>query len=71
MENRDESMRKSLSMGNLNLHSCNNVLDLNTAAAVYNVADDNSASADNAGYLSDGFIHNKRRKAAHERKKGS
>ncbi|XP_022985491.1 probable transcription factor At5g61620 [Cucurbita maxima] len=73
MENRDESMRKSLSMGNLNLHSCNNVLDLNTAAAVAavnNVADDNSASADNAGYLSDGFIHNKRRKAAHERKKG-
>ncbi|XP_038876691.1 probable transcription factor At5g61620 [Benincasa hispida] len=77
MDNRDESMRKSLSMGNLNLHACsNNVLDLNNnaaaAAAVNNLAGDNAvaASADDAGYLSDGLIHNKRRKAAHERKKG-
>ncbi|XP_050943234.1 probable transcription factor At5g61620 isoform X2 [Cucumis melo] len=72
MENRDESMRKSLSMGNLNLHSsCNNVLDLNNnTTAVNNVTGDNAASADDSGYLSDGLIHNKRRKAAHERKKG-
>ncbi|KGN53172.1 probable transcription factor At5g61620 [Cucumis sativus] len=73
MENRDESMRKSLSMGNLNLHSCNNVLDLNNTTTVNNVTGDNTAAAastDDAGYLSDGLIHNKRRKAAHERKKG-
>lgn len=74
MENRDESMRKSLSMGNLNLHACNNVLDLNNVAAAsavnYLAGDNAAASADDAGYLSDGLIHNKRRKAAHERKKG-
>lgn len=72
VENRDESMRKSLSMGNL-IHACNNVVDLNNnalAAAVNNVAGDHSAAGDDSGYLSDGLIHNKRRKAAHERKKG-
>lgn len=30
-----------------------------------------NVGADDAGYLSDGLIHNKKRKAAHERKKGT
>ncbi|KAG7030864.1 putative transcription factor [Cucurbita argyrosperma subsp. argyrosperma] len=66
MDNGDESMRKSLSMGNLNIHVCNH----NAAAAGNNVACYNAAVGDDGGYLSDGLIHNKKRKAALERKKG-
>ncbi|KAL6123407.1 hypothetical protein ACLB2K_075929 [Fragaria x ananassa] len=58
MERQKDSIKKSYSMGNLqaagNGDQNNNI----------NVGDDD------AGYLSDGLIHNKKRKAAHERKKG-
>ncbi|XP_068314706.1 probable transcription factor At5g61620 [Pyrus communis] len=58
LENQEDSMKKSYSMGNL--HTDGNG-DHNN----------NAIGADHdAGYLSDGLIHNKRHKAAHERKKG-
>lgn len=68
MENNDESIRKSLSMGNL-IHACNNGVDHNNAAAA-GAGANNAGAGDDGGYLSDGLIHNKKRKAAHERKKG-
>ncbi|KAI5346792.1 PREDICTED: mRNAion factor [Prunus dulcis] len=58
MEKEDDSMKKSYSMGNLqaagNADHNNNVVTIDH----------------DAGYLSDGLIHNKKHKAAHERKKG-
>ncbi|XP_050386875.1 probable transcription factor At5g61620 [Argentina anserina] len=58
MERHDDSIKKSYSMGNLqaagNADQNNNI----------------NVGADDAGYLSDGLIHNKKRKAAHDRKKG-
>ncbi|KAM5557001.1 putative transcription factor [Rosa sericea] len=58
MERQDDSMKKSFSMGNL--QSAGNGDQNNNI----------NVGADDAGYLSDGLIHNKKRKAAHERKKG-
>lgn len=59
MEKEDDSMKKSYSMGNLqaagNAEHNNNVVTIDH----------------DAGYLSDGLIHNKKHKAAHERKKGT
>lgn len=59
LEKQEDSMKKSYSMGNLraasNADHNNNVVTIDH----------------DAGYLSDGLIHNKRHKAAHERKKGA
>ncbi|XP_009370418.2 probable transcription factor At5g61620 [Pyrus x bretschneideri] len=58
MEKEEDSIKKSYSMGNL----------LADGTGDHN---NNAVVADHdAGYLSDGLIHNKRHKAAHERKKG-
>lgn len=59
MEKQDDSMKKSFSMGNLQ------------AAGNGDHNNNINVGADDAGYLSDGLIHNKKRKAAHERKKGT
>ena len=63
MEKGTDSMKKSLSMDNLAAAACSGV---NGNDVVPGVDHDHEA-----GYLSDGLIHNKRRKAAHERKKGT
>ncbi|KAM1371527.1 hypothetical protein ACFX2I_041740 [Malus domestica] len=58
MEKEEDSIKKSYSMGNLQADSTGD-------------HNNNAAAADHdAGYLSDGLIHNKRHKATHERKKG-
>ncbi|KAJ7974849.1 transcription factor MYB1R1 [Quillaja saponaria] len=53
-----ESMKKSSSMGNLRSSDHENNNESIEKAGV------------DAGYLSDGFIHNQRRRAAHDRRKG-
>lgn len=54
----EESLKKSLSMGNLTAYCADH--------------NNHSSAGDSheSGYLSDGLIHNSRHKAAHERKKG-
>ncbi|XP_022730721.1 probable transcription factor At5g61620 [Durio zibethinus] len=54
MEKQEIFMKKSHSMGNLQSHAENN----------------NAAAVHDDGYLSDGQIHSKKNKAAHERKRG-
>ncbi|TQD98567.1 hypothetical protein C1H46_015815 [Malus baccata] len=58
MEKEEDSIKKSYSMGNLQADGTGD-------------NNNNAVAADHdAGYLSDGLIHNKRHNAAHERKKG-
>ncbi|XWS47715.1 hypothetical protein CRYUN_Cryun13aG0008000 [Craigia yunnanensis] len=54
MEKQEIFMKKSFSMGNLQSHAENS----------------NIAAVDDDGYLSDGQIHSKKNKSAHERKRG-
>ncbi|XVF54888.1 hypothetical protein PTKIN_Ptkin05aG0216900 [Pterospermum kingtungense] len=57
-QKQENFLKKSLSMGNLQSHADNN-----------NNNNDNNDFVDD-GYLSDGQIHSRKNKAAHERKKG-